>query len=74
MEERTAKFGEAVIRFCKRVPVNPVTMCLITQLVKAASSVGANYGKANDAESKKDFATRSAFAGKNRKNRSTFYG
>src|SRR5437868_4150586 len=55
LEERTAKFGEAVIRFCKHVPVNPVTTCLLTQLVKAASSVGANYGEANDAESKKDF-------------------
>ena len=55
LEERTAKFGEAVIRFCKRVPMSPVTTCVITQLVKAASSVGANYGEANDAESKKDF-------------------
>jgi four helix bundle protein len=55
LEERTAKFGEAVIRFCKRVPVNPVTSPLITQLVKAGSSVGANYGEANDAESKPDF-------------------
>jgi len=28
---------------------------LITQVVKASSSVGANYGEANDAESRKDF-------------------
>ena len=55
LEERTAQFGEAVIRFCKRVPVSPITSPLITQLVKCGTSVGANYGEANDAESKRDF-------------------
>ncbi|MGD1277967.1 MAG: four helix bundle protein [Tepidisphaeraceae bacterium] len=55
LEERTASFGERVIRFCKRVPPGPVTTTLITQLVKAATSVGANYCEANDAESKADF-------------------
>lgn len=55
LEERTAAFGEHVVKFAKRVPVNPVTMPLITQLVKAGTSVGANYAEANDAESKKDF-------------------
>jgi four helix bundle protein len=55
LEERTARFGETVIRFAKRIPVNPVTQRLISQLVGAATSVGANYGEANDAESKKDF-------------------
>ena len=55
LEERTAQFGEAIIRFAKKVPVNPVTYPLIGQLVDAGTSVGANYGEANDAESKKDF-------------------
>ena len=55
LEERTAKFGEDIIRFAKRVPINPVTAPLVTQLVKAGTSVGANYGEANDAESRKDF-------------------
>ena len=55
LEERTARFGEAVIRFAKRIAVNPVTMPLITQLVDAGTSVGANYCEANDAESRKDF-------------------
>jgi four helix bundle protein len=55
LEERTAVFGESVVRFCKRVKVGPVTSPLITQLVKAATSVGANYCEANDAESKPDF-------------------
>jgi len=55
LEERTAKFGEDIIRFCKKVPQNPITISLITQLVKAGTSVGANYCEADDAESKKDF-------------------
>ncbi len=55
LEERTAKFGEDVILFCKKVPRNPITIPLITQLVKAGTSVGANYCEADDAESKKDF-------------------
>src|SRR3990167_3681630 len=55
LEERTAKFGEAVIEFCKLVPRGPITDPLITQLVKCATSVGANYCEADDAESKSDF-------------------
>jgi four helix bundle protein len=55
LEGRTAKFGAAVIRFAKRVPVNPITSALIGQLVRAATSVGANYVEANNAESRKDF-------------------
>lgn len=55
LEERTAKFGEAVIAFCKKVPRGPVNDPLIIQLVKAGTSVGANYCEADNAESKKDF-------------------
>ena len=55
LEERTAKFGEDVIKFCKKVPRGTITNPLITQLVKAGTSVGANYSEADDAESKKDF-------------------
>ena len=43
LEERIAKFGENIIIFCKKVPRNPITIPLITQLVKAGTSVGANY-------------------------------
>src|SRR5688500_13594553 len=55
LEERTALFGEAVIAFCKRVPKNVVTNPLIAQLVKAGTSVGANYCEADDAVSKREF-------------------
>ena len=55
LEKRTAKFGEDIIRFCKKIPKNPITVPLIKQLVKAGTSVGANYAEADHAESKKDF-------------------
>jgi four helix bundle protein len=55
LEERTARFGEAVIDFAKTIPQNPVTNRLISQLVGAATSVGANYVEADDAVSKKEF-------------------
>src|SRR5262245_50250249 len=53
VEERTARFGEAIIEFAKRIPQNPVTLPLISQLVRAGTSVGANYREADDAVSKK---------------------
>ena len=55
LEERTARFGESVIDFCKSVKVTIITRPLIDQLVRAATSVGANYMEANGASSKKDF-------------------
>jgi len=55
LEERTAKFGEDIIEFAKKVPKNVVTIPLISQLVKAGTSVGSNYCEADCAESRKDF-------------------
>ena len=55
LEERTGKFGENIIEFAKLIPRNVITIPLIGQLVKAGTSVGANYCEADDAESKKDF-------------------
>lgn len=55
LEERTPKFGEDVIGFLKTLPKDEVTKPLITQLVKCATSIGANYCEADDAESRRDF-------------------
>jgi four helix bundle protein len=55
LEERTARFGEAVIDFAKQIPQDAVTNRLISQLVGASTSVGANYVEADDAVSKKEF-------------------
>jgi four helix bundle protein len=58
LEERTARYGEAVIAFTRRLPVNPVTEPLIRQLVNSSTSVGANYCEADDAGSNKEFRYR----------------
>src|SRR3990172_1650027 len=55
LEDRTARFGENIIKFAKKIPKSPITIPLISQLVKAGTSVGANYCEADCAESKKDF-------------------
>lgn len=55
LEERTAKFGEAVVGLAKRVPKTTVTIPIISQLVRAGTSVGANYCEAIGASSRKDF-------------------
>jgi hypothetical protein len=55
LEERTAPFGEAIIDFAKTIPQTPITIRIITQLVGAGTSVGANYAEADDSVSKKDF-------------------
>jgi len=54
LQERTARFGRDVIRFAKTAPRNPVTAPLVSQLVRSATSVGANYCEADNAESRKD--------------------
>lgn len=55
LEERTALFGENVIRFLKRVPSGPRTGRLIDQLTGCGTSAGANYCEANEGLSKKGF-------------------
>ena len=58
LEERTAKFGEAIIAFAKQLPQNPITLPLIGQIVRAGTSIGANYCEADNAVSKKEFLLR----------------
>ncbi|MEX0728947.1 MAG: four helix bundle protein [Planctomycetaceae bacterium] len=58
LEERTARFGEDIIRFVRRIAGDAVTEPLIRQLVRAGTSVGANYCEADDAGSKKEFRYR----------------
>lgn len=55
LEERTAVFGEDIIVFLKTLPNNTITKPLISQLIRSATSIGANYMEANHASSKKDF-------------------
>ena len=67
LEERTAVFGERIIDFVKTLPNNVINRELIRQLVKAGTSVGANYSEADGAESKKDFRHKIAICKKESK-------
>jgi four helix bundle protein len=67
LEERTARFGEDIIDFAKRLPKNLINNQLIVQLVRSGTSVGANYMEADGAESKRDFRHRIAICKKESK-------
>ncbi len=55
LEERTARFGEDIIKFCYTLKQDAIIKPIINQLVRSATSIGANYMEANAASSKKDF-------------------
>ena len=67
LEERTAKFGEDIIKFAKKIPRDTITVSIINQLIKSGTSVGANYCEADGAESKKDFEHKVAICKKEAK-------
>lgn len=60
LADRTQRFGIAVVAHARQVPLTPVTRPLISQLVRAGTSVGANYCEADGAESRRDFRHRIA--------------
>jgi len=55
LEERTTKFAEDIIDFIKSIKQTRINESIIVQLLRAGTSVGANYCEANGASSKKDF-------------------
>ncbi len=67
LEERTAKFGENIIEFAKKLQKNVITIPLIGQLIRSGTSVGSNYCEADCAESRKDFEHKLGIAKKEAK-------
>ena len=67
LEERTARFGEEIIEFVKTLPRDPINDPLIRQVIRAGTSIGANYMEADGAESKKDFRHKIALCKKESK-------
>jgi four helix bundle protein len=55
LEDRTAKHGESVIKLCKEIKQDSISRPIIGQLIRSATSIGANYCEANNASSRKDF-------------------
>ena len=58
LEERTASFGESIIKLCRTIKQDNIVFPIISQLIRSATSVGANYMEANGASSKKDFVNK----------------
>jgi len=55
LEEKTVRFGEAVIVLCQTIHPTLTNRNIIDQLLRSATSIGANYTEANGASSKSDF-------------------
>lgn len=55
LEERTMKFSKNIIILWKKIPFNMVNKRLVDQLLRSATSIGANYREANECDTKKDF-------------------
>jgi four helix bundle protein len=58
LELRTKRFGLAVIKFTSSLPSTRELDVLARQLVRAATSIGANYREANRGVSRADFANK----------------
>jgi len=52
---RTVNFSKDIIAFCKSEPITLVSRPLFDQLIRSATSIGANYAEANNAASRLDF-------------------
>src|SRR3989344_4407989 len=55
LEERTARFGEKTISFCRSIKSDKLADPILSQLIRAGTSIGANYMEANGAVSRRDF-------------------
>lgn len=54
LEERMLEFGVGVIKHCTKLK-QPILKSVVSQLIRASTSIGANYVEANNASSKQDF-------------------
>lgn len=55
LEQRTIAFSVAVVKYCRPYAKDQALSPLINQLIRCATSIGANYAEANNASSKIDF-------------------
>jgi len=55
LEERTLRFAKNCIDLCKVVFKDFISTVLVQQLIRASTSIGANYREANESITKKDF-------------------
>ena len=58
LEQRTKKFAIQIIKLASQLPKSPVSKVITYQLIKAGTSIGANYREANRSVSKADFKSK----------------
>src|SRR5207249_8492955 len=58
LEQRTKRFALAVLEFASSLPRNQAADVLVRQLLRSATSIGANYREANRGVSRADFANK----------------
>jgi S23 ribosomal protein. len=58
LEGRTKSFSGNVLDFLQTVPRNDFTRNIVSQLIRSATSIGANYHEANGGCSRKEFKNR----------------
>ena len=67
LESRTSTFAKQTIGICQKLPRNRINDPMVSQVIRASGSVGANYREANEAIGKKDFVYRLRIARKEAK-------
>lgn len=55
LQERFLNFSKEIVLFAKSLTLDTVSRPLVSQLVRSATSVGANYAEAQSGISRKDF-------------------
>jgi four helix bundle protein len=58
LEQRTKRFSLAIIKFADALPKRRAADVLARQLLRSATSIGANYREANRGVSRADFANK----------------
>lgn len=58
LKPRTKQFSLRVIHLCESLPVKPAAKVIANQLLRSATSVGANYRAARRARSNADFVSK----------------
>lgn len=67
LEPRTLQFSKVVLRCCKILKLDTTNRPIISQLIRSATSIGANYCEANNAQTRKDFIHKIALCKKEAK-------
>lgn len=67
LEDRTLEFSKRIAKMCYALPKNTINEIYIKQILRSASSIGANYIEANESLGKKDLKMKIKIARKEAK-------